>query len=65
MSRNDAQVEVEVEVLRHTAAAIEVEHERGTCWVPKSQVSDWTGRTVDVATTIFVPEWLATAKGMA
>lgn len=65
MSGNE-QIEIEVFVLRSTEKAIQVTiGTKETFWVPKSQISDFTSdEGVETATSIFIPEWLATEKGM-
>ena len=58
-------VEIAVIVKRSTDRAVLVNHGvRDEVWVPKSQVNDFTGDTIDTAESIFVPEWLAIEKGM-
>ncbi len=64
-SSGNAQVEIDCVVRRSTEKAILINF--GTdedVWVPKSQISDYTGETVDEAESIFIPEWLATEKGL-
>ncbi len=61
-------IEVEVVVRRVTDKAILVNHGvPEEVWVPKSQISDWSGGPYDApgygTTSIFIPEWLATEKG--
>ncbi len=62
-------IEVEVVVRRVTDKAILVNHGvPEEVWVPKSQISDWSDGPDDApgygTTSIFIPEWLATEKGM-
>jgi len=62
-------VEIEVRVKLVTGKAILVDFGgKQDTWVPISQVSDWCGGPDDApglgTTSIFVPEWLATEKGM-
>ena len=59
-------IELSVKVLRVTSAAILVDTEmsKESVWIPKSQISDYTGNKIDYATTIFIPEWLAVEKGL-
>ena len=66
MARDQKDVELEVTVRAMTERAMMVETCVGTAWVPKSQISDWSGseeldRSVE---SIFVPEWLAIEKGL-
>ena len=59
------QVEIECIVLRSTEKAIQISI--GTpeqFWIPKSQISDYSGDTLHTADSIFIPEWLATEKGL-
>jgi hypothetical protein len=54
-----------VAVRRVTDKALLVDHGRKEeAWVPKSQISDFTGPDLDHADSIFLPEWLAAEKGM-
>ena len=58
-------VEIQVATHRTTDAAILVEFGgEENVWIPKSQISDYTGDDIDHAESIFIPEWLATEKGM-
>ncbi|MFY9480246.1 MAG: hypothetical protein WAQ08_21640 [Aquabacterium sp.] len=64
-----ADVEIEVRVKRATTHAILVDHGgKAEAWVPISQISDWCDGPDDMpgigTTSIFIPEWLATEKGM-
>lgn len=64
MSSKD--VELEVQVLAQTDRAIKVRTGMGEAWIPISQISDYSG-SEDLdhrVETIFVPEWLATEKGL-
>ena len=62
-------IEIEVAVKRTTDLAILVDHGgKADAWVPISKISDWCDGP-DTApgmgtTSIFIPEWLATEKGM-
>ncbi len=59
------QVEIDCVVRRSTDKAILINI--GTpddVWVPKSQVSDYCGESLETAESIFIPEWLATEKGL-
>lgn len=60
------EVELEVQVRAQTSVAMLVRTEMGEAWVPKSQISDWSGsEELDMTTTsIFVPEWMAVEKGL-
>jgi len=62
-------IEIAVVVKRTTDRAILVEHGMpGEVWIPISQISDWCDgpdKAPGMGTTsIFIPEWLATDKGM-
>jgi hypothetical protein len=58
-------VEIAVVVKRSTERAILVNHGvREEVWVPKSQINDFVGDDIDTAESIWIPEWLATEKGM-
>lgn len=60
-----ADVEVEVKVEWSTDKALLVSTEKtAKVWIPKSQISDFTGDDIDKTTSIFIPEWLAIAKGL-
>jgi hypothetical protein len=63
-----ADIEIDVEVRRVTASAILIHDGKREAWIPKSQVSDWTDGPDDApgtgTTSIFIPEWLATEKGL-
>ena len=61
------QVEIEVQVRAQTAAAILIHDGKADCWIPKSQITDFTGDgdEPDLTTTrICIGEWLATDKGL-
>lgn len=58
-------IEIGVEVHRHTSNAIQVEDMHGIfVWIPRSQISDYSGESVEEAESIFIPEWLAIDKGL-
>lgn len=59
-------VELEVQVQAVTERAMLVQTVVGQAWVPKSQISDYSGSDEldSQVETIFVPEWLATEKGL-
>lgn len=66
MSHND-QVEIDVEIRYETEHALLVFDGKTEAWIPKSQVSDECVESKngkDVITSIFIPEWLATKKGL-
>ena len=57
-------IEIAVKVLGETEKAYKVDFGgREPVWVPKSQISDECEERGKI-TSIFIPEWLATAKGM-
>ena len=60
-------VEIEVQVRAQTKAAILIYDGKTECWIPKSQITDFTGEgdEPDMTTTgIFISEWLAGEKGL-
>ena len=59
-------VELEVQVKAVTDLAMLVKTERGQAWIPKSQISDYSGsEDLDSQVeSIFVPQWLAEEKGL-
>ncbi len=58
-------IEIEVEIRGRSKLALLVSSDGDSeAWVPKSQISDYTGPNVDEAESIFIPEWLATEKGL-
>lgn len=63
------QVEIEVVVRRTTERAILVNFGApDDVWLPKSQITDWCDGPDDEpgegTTSVFIPIWLATEKGM-
>lgn len=66
-TKKQREVELEVRVRAVTDKAMLVSTD-GTnqAWLPKSQITDWSGsEELDSNTTsIFVPEWLAVEKGL-
>lgn len=63
-----SQVEIKCEVRAVTRDAIKIHDGKTEAWIPKSQVSDWSDGPDDApgfgTTSIFVPEWLATERGL-
>lgn len=62
-------IEIEVEVKRSTTLALLVETDKTLTdvWVPKSVIDDYTSTSGELditVTSIFVPEWMATEKGL-
>lgn len=61
-------VEIECEVRSVTRDAILIFDGKREAWIPKSQVDDWCDGPDDApghgTTSIFIPEWLATEKGL-
>ena len=57
------EVEIEGEVIASTDNAILFQSELEQDWVPKSQVKDYCGESVEKAESIFLPEWMALEKG--
>jgi hypothetical protein len=56
-------IEVAVEVRRETDRALLVYDGKVEVWIPKSQISDQS-ETNGKIESIFIPEWLATDKGL-
>lgn len=63
--QQDVELAVTVKVVTDKAILVSTD---GTnqVWLPKSQITDWSGsEELDHTTTsIFLPEWLATDKGL-
>ena len=58
-------IEIAVEVEANTDKAIMVENLKGEkVWIPKSQISDYSGENLDEAESIFIREWLAGEKDL-
>lgn len=59
-------VELEVQVRAVSERAMLVQTEVGQAWIPKSQISDYSGSEEldSQVESIFVPEWLAIEKGL-
>lgn len=59
-------VEIEVEVRAVTEKALQVFDGKTTCWLPKSQISDYCGSEEldSKVTAVFIPQWLAEEKGL-
>ncbi len=62
MSNDD--VEIDVSVCARTPNAIQVYDGNKKTWIPRSQISDYTGDSMDNAESIFIPEWMAIEKGL-
>lgn len=61
------EIEIECTVRAQTAAAILIFDGKTECWIPKSQITDFTGEGDEpnlTTTSIFISEWLATEKGL-
>lgn len=56
-------VEIAVEVRLRTPKAFKIFDGKTECWIPRSQISDYSGDE-ESPETIFIPEWLATKKGL-
>ena len=56
-------VEVDIEVIRKTHAAVLVNCRAGEVWLPLSQIEYETLHEGDYA-TVSIPEWLAVEKGL-
>ncbi len=55
------EVEIDCEVVGETDKAYKINDGKVTCWIAKSQISDYTERNGNIV-SIFIPEWLATEK---
>lgn len=61
------EIEISVEVRAVTEKAIRIYDGKTECWIPKSQITDFTGKGDEpdhTTTSIFISEWLATSKGL-
>ena len=56
-------IEIEGEVVAFTDNAILFQSDQDQSWVAKSQISDYSGDSIDTADSIFMNEWVATQKG--
>ncbi len=56
-------IEIQVETKARTPKAILVTDGKTTCWIPRSQISDYSGDE-DNPESIFISEWLAGEKGL-
>ena len=66
-SKRNSEVELEVTVKAVTDKALMVTVDGVTnVWLPKSQITDWSGSEwLDHnVKSVFLPEWLATEKGL-
>ena len=58
-------LEIKVIVQHHTDRAILVDVGRtDAVWIPRSQISDFSGPDLEHADSIFISQWLATQKGI-
>jgi len=57
------EIEIEVEVKARTDKALLVFDGKTECWIPRSQISDYSGDE-DSPETILISEWLAGEKGL-
>ncbi len=57
------EIEIEVEIKARTDKALLVFDGKTECWIPRSQISDYSGDE-DSPDTIFISEWLAGEKGL-
>lgn len=62
MSTKD--IEIAVEVRGETDKALRVYDGKHEVWIPKSQISDQSEDRNGKIETIFIPEWLASEKGL-
>lgn len=60
------EVEIECEIRAVTEKAVQIYDGKNTVWLPKSQITDWSGsENLDSnVESIFVPLWLATERGL-
>ena len=58
-----ADIEIAVDVQARTPKALKVFDGKVTCWIPRSQISDYVGEE-DNPETIFIPEYIALDKGL-
>lgn len=56
-------VEIDVEVKVSTDKALLVSDGKTECWIPRSQIQDYSGDD-DSPDTILLHEWYATHKGL-
>jgi len=56
-------IEIAVEIVARTEKALLVNNGITECWVPRSQISDYSGDE-DSPETIFLPEWFADKNGL-
>ncbi|MGD2065636.1 MAG: hypothetical protein PVI43_00520 [Candidatus Bathyarchaeota archaeon] len=56
-------IEIAVKVIARTKKALLIYDGNIECWIPESQISDYSGDEAS-PDTIFVPEWLAEEKGL-
>lgn len=56
-------IEIAVDVKARTDLALLVTDGDVECWIPRSQISDYSGDE-DSPETIFISEWLAIEKGL-
>lgn len=56
-------VEIEGEVLAETPLAVLFHDGTVSEWVPKKSIDDYTEGKNGEMTSIFIPEWMAIAKG--
>jgi len=57
------EIEIAIEVRARTDKALMVFDGKTECWIPRSQISDYSGEE-NSPETIFIPEWLALNKGL-
>ena len=58
------QVEIPCKVLHETTLALYINDGKISAWVPRSQITDECEEQGKI-TSIFLPDWLAVAKGLA
>ena len=58
-----ADIEIAVDIEARTDKALLINDGKTKCWIPRSQISDYSGEE-DSPETIFISEWLAGEKGL-
>lgn len=65
--RESREVEIECKVVGSTENALRIDYGgKEPVWIPRSQITDYSPDTDDDSAieSIFLPEWLATEKGL-
>ncbi len=64
MRDSEEDIEIAIDVRKETDAALLVYDGKIEVWIPKSKISDQSEGAHGRIETIFIPEWLALAKGL-